>query len=146
MMPTEEKEFEVNATPEDRGVARKDQLHYRIIIQNCVSRCLFSMGSVSLKRHVKALRTSMFFEVNGLRFKHRILEKEKELKEELNNKIRDKKRELGKDFYGNAEQAQLKIKLEEWYWTTLLEYLLDILSESNALLQARQFIESGESL
>ena len=126
-----------------RSVSSKDQLTYRQTIQRIVDRCFFTMGTMSMPRHVKALKTGLYFQIPGLPFKDRIDEKEEKLIEEKKKKIYKIKKRMGRSFYGNAETAKIRIQIQQWYWEKFLEYLLDLLAEHDALMKARDWVETG---
>jgi hypothetical protein len=129
---------------DNRSVSSKDQLTYRITIQKIVDRCFFTMGTMSMPRHVKALRMALYFQIPGLPFKNRIDKKEEKLKTEKEKRIKNIRKKQGRSFYGNAEKAKRRIKIQEWYWEKFLEYLLDLLAEHDALMKAREWVETGE--
>ena len=140
---------EYESSKNDRSVSYKDQLVYRITIQKTVDRCLFSMGTFQMARHVKALRTALFFQIPGLPFKDRIIEKEKQLDRQKINKTNELIKKLNYkvsslDNCKVGDKAKIKMRIHEWYWMTKLEYLLDLLAEHDALLKPRDFVEMGE--
>lgn len=137
-------DYEEDQTLRDRSVSRKDELNYRVTIQNIIDRCFRTMGSFSMITHVEALRMALFFNIPGLPLRNQILEVEKKLDKELLERSNNYKREMGREFYGNANRAKLKLKLTEWYWNTKLEYLLNLLAQHDALLKPKDFVEEGK--
>lgn len=144
----------VDSTPNDRSVSRKDELTYRNTLEQLANRCLLVRGTYGIDRAVSSFRTALFISVPGLPFRDRILDFEKELDQAMEDFKNKKIKKLSKKYIWSEpktlndlevpDRAILKIKLYFAYNHTKLDFLLQLLAEHNALLRAKEYVETGE--
>lgn len=138
----------------DRKVSYKDQLVYRVTIQKIVERCLFLQGSEQFHRPVESLRTALYFSIPGLPFKSRIDTKITALETERQQYIQDFCRNRYHNRRGDdtpqslsdltvIDRVRVTIRLYNWYNSELLEFLLNLLAEHDALIKARDLVPEG---
>jgi hypothetical protein len=133
------KEKEPNGRLQD--VSKKDELEWRLTVQQQIRNCLDSINSFDLEPHVIALKTSMYFNQIGLPFKKEIDEDEVKLNIEREETIEEEKKKKGRQFYGRSNHARFYIKLHQIYWKAYLDFLIKILAKHGALATAREIID-----
>lgn len=133
----EQKGFAIKRTSEDK-------LTYKNIIADAINWCRRSRGKLYFKNSVKGLEDIITFDIPGytlesdmekIRDKLNIEKKERRVKRE---------KELGSDFYGNAEQALFKIEQSEWYWNAYFKKIIQLLASHNLLMETEKYIPIRE--
>ncbi|MBE3095364.1 MAG: hypothetical protein IMZ52_10070 [Actinobacteria bacterium] len=132
-----------NKEPAERlqDVSKKDELEWRLTVQQQIRNCLDTINSFDLEPHVIALKTSMYFNQIGLPFKKEIDEEEARLNKEREETIEDEKKNKGRQFYGRSNHARFFIKLHKTYWKLFLDSLIRILAKHGALATAREMMD-----
>ena len=131
---------------EDRSIRKSDKLNYRDVIQNKINKYLDAIGTDKLEPSVFSLRNSVFFDIPGLPFKSRILEKE----QKLNDKRRDKIRKIAeRDCDELIHPYKIKINksvINEEYYMELAEFLLELIAIHDGLMGVKGMVEEGEDV
>lgn len=132
-----------NIEPKEReqDVSKKDELEWRLTVQQQIRNSLDSIHSFELEPHVIALRTSMYFNQVGLPFKKQIDDEESKLNKEREESVENEKKEKGRAFYGRANHARFYIRLHQAYWKAYLDFLIKILAKHGALATAREMMD-----
>lgn len=129
---------------QSRSVRTSDKLSYRVLLQNKVDMALNSMGTEFLGVRVLALKTACYFDQSGLLFRTLIDKKVAELNKEYIAKVLQIVKNDRDEWLHPIRKHIHKLYLNEWYFTTLLEYIIDMLASHNALLESKDYVESGE--
>ena len=148
-------DIEVDSSPNDRSVSKKDELKHSFVIQKIITSCLANLTKPSLSVYVSALRGSLFFDVAGLPFQTSILAYEKKLNEDLTDFVVKKISEYGVDgsvYYEPITESDLTktdwVKLQRvkhmFYHTELFYFLEHMLASHSALTKPRDYVPTGE--
>jgi hypothetical protein len=131
-----------------RYVSHDDEIDYANLLKKRADRCFDATGYPILEeRTITAFKRALTFEAQGLRFKTRIREYEAELKKNYKEKKIEIKKEFNnRDYYKNANKSKVRYYLHDWYWSSFLEFLLELLAEHRALMKAKDYVEEGEEL
>jgi hypothetical protein len=134
----------MNENQEDRSIKAKDKLTYKNVLQNLVALALASLGTIHLEDRVVALRTGMLFDIPGMPLQTKINTNLKRLKFERAVKIGVIKRLYPGHWEHRGKRAYYELILNEEFFTDELHFLINLLSQHNALVETRDFVESGE--
>jgi len=127
-----------------RAVRTGDKLTYRILLQNKVDMALNAMGTEFLGYRVLALKTACYFDQSGLLFKTLIDEKIAKLNKEYIAKVMVIVKNNRDEWLHPIKKHIHSITLNEWYFTSLLEFIIDMLASHNALLESKDYVEMGQ--
>ena len=122
----------------------EDKLTYKNIIADAINWCRKSMGTMYFKEAVKGLEKIIKFDVIGYKLLSEIKQIKIDLDIEQQKNIKLKKKRLGRSFYGNAEQAKLKLEISEWYWEEYFERLIQLLANNGLLFDTEKRISVKE--
>jgi len=109
-----------------------------------VSDALNALGTIHLKDHVISLRTGMMFDIPGMPLGTKINENLKRLNFELAVKIRLVQRLHPGHWEHAGKRIQYEFTFEDSYYTQELHFLIRLLSQHRALIETRDFVESGD--
>ena len=129
----EEIEFGIRRTSEDK-------LTYKNIIVDAINWCRRTRGTMHFKHAVKGLVGIINFDVKGYSLKTKIDEIQVELDREKKRLIQQEKQRAGRKFYANAYQAKFKIRLDEVYWNSYFECIIQLLADNNLLMETEKTI------
>ena len=128
------------------GIRRtsEDKLTYKNIIADAINWCRKSMGTRHMPNAVQGLERIIKFDVKGYKLRTSLQEIQVELNKEKLHKIKIEKKRLGRNFYGNSEQARFKLKQSEWYWNEYFEMIIQLLANNGLLFDTEKTIPIKE--
>lgn len=126
-----------------RSITSRDKLTYKMVVQSRVQLCLSSRGTLSFPRNVQALKSSIYFDVEGLKFKTDIRAKEFELGERMKDYLLSIEDSVPGTLTHPIRREFFYLKAKTKYHEDLFEYLVDLLATSKALFQTKDFVEMG---
>lgn len=118
----------------------EDKLTYKNVITNVIMQYLHSYGDFSSQKAVKKIKSAIFFDVTGYKLRSKIREFEQDLLLEREKKVEFEKKKLGRQFYGRANHARFMLRLEQWYWDSYFDCLLQLLADHNLLVDTEKTI------
>jgi len=130
---------------DDRSVKTSDKLTYKNVLQRRVDYALSCLGSLMLEDAVISLRNACYFNQVGLPFKTEIDKNLKKLEFEKAVKIGVIKRLHPGHWEHAGKRIQYEYALEEEFYTSELQFLIGMLSSHNALLEPKDFVETGST-
>ena len=118
----------------------QDKLTYKNIIAQAISKCNSSKGTTRFKDTVQALASTITFDVSGYNLATSLMNIKKELAQQEKQYIEQKIEQHGLKLFYHANQAKLKIMVNEWYWNTYYERILQLLASNNLLFDTEKKI------
>jgi len=129
----------------DQGAIPSDKLSYKDLLKEHVNKCLNSVGDYDqFLFNVNALRSAMYFNVEGIPFKDKIDVVEKKLNRWLQIKDLELQAKLGRMYFHPFYRLP---KIEQYRYQAnynLFQNLLEILSKHNMLVESRGFSENWD--
>ena len=128
------------------GIRRtsEDKLTYKNIIADAINWCRKSMGTRHMPNAVQGLERIIKFDVKGYKLKTKLIEIQADLKAEKIERKKREKRRMGRNFYGNSEQARFKLRQSEWYWNKYFEEIIQLLADNKLLVETEKTIPVKE--
>ena len=126
-----------------RAVRHSDKLNYKILIQLRIQACLQSIGKTNFFANVDSLKSSVFFDIPGLCLKREISVKEKELRATLMNRVNAILDDVNISGHPLKKDIYLLGPVNEYYFD-LMSFLIQMLAQHRALIDAKDFSEIGE--
>lgn len=132
------------ALSDDRSVKASDKLSYKLVLQRRVDYALSCLDSPMLEDAVISLRTACSFNMVGLAFKDEI---------DANLEVLNKWRldsiiavvTVDRDqWYHPLKKKILLMGIMDVYYTKELQFLISMLSSHNALLEPKDYVETGD--
>ena len=118
----------------------QDKLTYKNSIAQAISKCNSTKGTTRFKDNVQALASTIMFDVSGYSLASKLQEIKRSMYEKETQFIQQKIDKHGKKIYYHANQAKLKIQVNEWYWNTYYESILQLLASHNLLFDTEKKI------
>lgn len=129
---------------ENRAVKKSDKLDYRVVLQMKVDRCLSNINIAdAFPRCVSALRAGMYFNIPGLPFRSKIQAAEKELKAKLLEEILPAIEDPNIWYHPYKRNLAVADPFNRYDYY-LMEFLIDLLAKHDALIAAKDAVETGD--
>jgi len=130
---------------ENRAVRSSDKLTYKVVLQGKVNHALGCLGTDRLEDAVIALRTACYFNQAGLPFKTEIDDNLRKLNSWRRDYILALVKEDRDEWLHPIKKKINLITITDIYYTRELQFLIDMLASHNALLESKDYVESGET-
>lgn len=130
---------------DDLNVLPQDKLNYKILLQTHISRCATVRDFEYLEtfeKEVDDLSALMYFNIEGISFKDKIKEVQRELNLWYRDKIEVFKSKPDRSYFN---PINYNMKTRPWRFMkadALYRYCIDLLAEHGALFESRQRVES----
>ena len=130
---------------DDRSVKTSDKLSYKLVLQRRVDYALSCLDTPMLEDAVISLRTACYFNQVGLPFKDEIDANLKVLNDwRMEYLLAIVKRDKDEWYHPIKRKINL-MTITDIYYTKELQFLIGMLSSHNALLEPKDFVETGST-
>lgn len=124
--------------------SNRDKLTYKNIISDAINHCRQLKGHQNFNDAVEGLEDIIYMDIAGYRLRVKIETIKDELQTVGQEYITRLHKTMGRNYYRNANIAQLRLFMNKWYYEHYFEELIQLLAEHNLLLEHERYIPIRE--